>query len=177
MAFLVESPWPVLLTGIVLEAVLGVLLLQTGRGKLLWAMIAVGVLTVVGFVVERMVVTDREAVETTLDKAASAVESKNTDKLLECISPSNKEMREQARWVMERFEVDSVWIHNLEITVNNLTSPPTAKAKFTATGQGTDRKGELPTHAYSDTVTVELRREGDRWLVTGLGGEKYLPGK
>jgi hypothetical protein len=176
MDIFIESPWPFLLIGIVLEAVLGVLLLQTGRGKLLWAMIGVGVFTLLGLVAERLIVTDRELVEATLDKAARAVENGDTDKLIECISDSKSDewIRDKARKAMADYKVDSVWIRNLEITVNNLTSPPTAKAKFTAVGQGQDRKGVIPYRAYSEPVVVELKKKGDRWLVTGLSGENYL---
>ena len=42
MTFLLESPWPALVFGIFAEALLGIILLRTGRGVLLWAMAGVG---------------------------------------------------------------------------------------------------------------------------------------
>ncbi len=167
MAFLVESPWPVLFAGIVVEAALAIALLRTGQGKLLWWMLVAGVLTLAGFGVERLVVTDRESVADTLDAAAEAVEENDIDRLLGCISPSAKEPRNTSRWVLERFEVEWALIRNLEIDINRLTSPPTAKAHFKAVGHGRDRMGQVPHRTYSKRVVVKLRREGDRWLVTG----------
>ena len=55
----------------------------------------------------------------------------------------------------------------MEITFNRLMNPPTAAAKFQAIGQGRDRKGESPYQGFLQNVTVELRQEGGRWLVTG----------
>jgi hypothetical protein len=177
MTFLVESPWTILLTGIIIEAVLGLLLLQTGRGKILVAMIVVGAVTLAGLVVERLIITDRKAVEMTLDKAVAAVEAGNIDRLLECISPSAKETREDARWNLKNYKVNSVWIRNLDIKINNLTSPPTAVAKFTVIGNGDDANHE----ALHNTIppldlTVDFQKENGRWVVAGYAGDpKYLP--
>ena len=176
MTFLVESPWPVLFTGIAIEAGLAIALLRTGQGKLLWWMLLVGVLTLAGFGIERLVVTDREAVTNTLDAAASAVEDNDLQRLLGCISPSAQQPRDQSRWVLERFDVDKAWICNLEIDINRLTSPPTAKARFQAIGKGRDRKGQIPYNtSQPQRVVVNLRLEGDRWLVTGYDIEGVTP--
>jgi hypothetical protein len=174
MSSLVEGPWYILLTGIVIEAVLGFLLLQTGRGKLLWAMIGVAIITGLGLVAERMIVTDREAVGATLDAAVAAVQKNDLQGVLKCISPSAKGTRLEATWILERFEVNSAWIRDLDIKVNTLTSPPSAKATFQAIGQGKDRKGEIPYQGYEQRVVVELQKEGDRWLVTGCNGDEIL---
>ncbi len=175
MAFLLESPWPVLFTGIAIEAGLAIALLRTGQGKLLWWMLLVGVLTLAGFGVERLVVTDREAVTNTLDTAASAVEDNDLERLLGCISSSAQRPRNQSRWVLDRFDVDKAWIRNLEIDFNYFTSPPTAHAHFQAVGTGRDRKGQVPYNTYGQRVVVHLRQKGDRWLVTGYDIEGVTP--
>ncbi len=76
---------------------------------------------------------------------------------------------------MGRFEVEDAHIHDLEITINRLTSPPTAKAKFLAVGKGRDRKNEFPYQGFARRVVVELRREGGRWLVTDFDVEDFDP--
>jgi hypothetical protein len=169
--FFLESPWPILLIVIGVEAVLAVALLQTRRGYLLWAMIGVAAVGLVGLVVERLVVTDREAIENTLDAAVAAAEANDVGRLLDCISPTAENTRADARWMLSRVEVRSAYIHKLEITINQLTSPPTARAHFQVIGQGTDRKGEFPYQSYARAATVELRLEDDRWLVTGYDVE------
>ena len=105
-------------------------------------------------------VTDREAIDNTLDACAAAVEANDLNRLLECISPSAAQVRADARFVLDRFEVQKARITDLEITINRLTSPPTAKAKFRAIGTGRDRKGEFPYQGFAEIVTVELRLRG-----------------
>ncbi|MBU4271928.1 MAG: hypothetical protein KKE86_16330 [Planctomycetes bacterium] len=175
MTFFLESPWPVLFIGIAVEAGLAMALLRTGQGKLLWWMLLVGVLTLAGFGIERLVVTDREAVTNTLDAAAAAVEDNDLERLLGCISPSAQRPRNDSRMVLDRFDVDKAIIHNLEIDFNRLTSPPTAHAHFQAIGTGRDRKGQIPYNTYTQRVVVNLRLEGDRWLVTGYSIEGVTP--
>ena len=63
MTTLIEDPTPILVVGILIEAVLAIALLRTGRGVLLWAMLAVAGLTGLGLLLERWVVTERERVE------------------------------------------------------------------------------------------------------------------
>ena len=171
MIIFLESPWPILLIGIAVEAVLAVMLLRTGQGRLLWAMLGVGAVVLVGLVVERLVVTDREAVENTLDACVAAVKANDINRLSECISPTAPQVRAEARFVLGRVEVQKAAITDLEITINRLTSPPTAKAKFRAIGAGRDRKGEFPYQGFAEFITVELRLEGDRWLVSGYQPE------
>ncbi len=171
MAIFVESPWPFLFIGIIVEAALAIALLRTGRGKLLWWMLLAGVLALAGLAVERSIVTDREAITNTLDTAAEAVEDNDLPRLLSCISPSAERPRNESRWVLERFDVDKAVITNLTLDINRLTNPPTAHAHFKAIGTGRDRKGEIPYNTYGQRVVVDLQLEGDRWLVTGYSIE------
>jgi hypothetical protein len=163
----VESPWPILFIGIAAEGVLAMALLQTGRGKFLIAMIGVAAVVVVGLIVERLVVTDREAVAHTLDAAVVAVRKGDLHGLLECIAPSAQGPRKTSRHVLDRYEVEEGKISDLEITINRVTSPATATATFLAVGRGKDRAGEFPYQGFVQKVTVELQLQNGRWLVTG----------
>jgi hypothetical protein len=167
MMFFVESPWPILFIGIAVEAVLAFLLLRTGLGKFLIAMIVVAVLVAIGLVIEHFVVTDRKAVAQTLNAAVTAVRHNDLQGALACISPSDHKARTFTTWVFGRIEFQEAHINGLEVNVNRLTSPPTAEAKFTAVGKGKDRKGEWPYQGFARRVTLTLRLEGGRWLVTG----------
>lgn len=164
MIFL-ESPWPILVIGIAVEAVLAMTLLRTGQGRVLGAMIGVAVFVLLGLLVERLVVTDREAVGDALDAAAAAVEANNLDRLLDCVSPKAEKTRKDSRYVLGLCEFQKARICDLEITVNRLTSPPTAKAKFRAIGQAKDRSGQIPYQGFARWVTVTMRKEGDRWMI------------
>jgi hypothetical protein len=177
MVIFLESPWPILFIGIAVEAVLGMMLMQSGRGKYLVAMIGAAVVVLIGLVVERLVVTDREAVEQTLDAAVVAVRNNNLNGLLDCIDPKAQEPRDLSRWVLNRCEVQEGHISDLQITVNRLTNPPRAEAKFLAVGKGRDRMGEFPHEAFAQRVVVQLQLQGNRWLVTGYKLLDFEPAK
>jgi hypothetical protein len=170
---LLESPWPWILLGIAAEAALAVALVRTQRGHLIWAMLGVAVVMLLGLAVERLVVTEREAVEMTLDAGVAAARANDVNRLLACISPRATRTREYARLIMGRAQVEDARILHLEITINHATSPPTARARFQAFGQGRDRMNELPYRTFAKWVVVELRREGDRWLVGDFEVEDF----
>jgi hypothetical protein len=165
MMLFLESPWPVLLLGIAAEAVLAILLLRTGQGRWLGAMLGAGLLVLLGLVAEHFVVTDRKAIANTLDEAAAAVEANDLKRLLECVAPSAEEIRRGAPQVFERFEFRKARIHSLEIVINRLTSPPTATVAFQAVGNAKDRQGQSPYSGFAEPVSVTLRQEQGRWLV------------
>jgi hypothetical protein len=170
MIFL-ESPWPILLIGIALEAVLAVLLLRTGQGRWLGSMLGAGLLVLLGLLAEHFVVTDRKAIINTLDRGAAAVEANDLGGVLDCLSPSAGQLRAKSREALDRVEFRLVRIHDLEIAINRLTSPPTAKVTFRAVGNGRDRRGEIPYQGFAETVTVTLRQEHGRWLVADYSAE------
>jgi hypothetical protein len=174
MMIFLESPWPILLVGIAAEAVLAILLLRTGQGRWLGAMLAAGLLVLLGLLTEHFVVTDRKAISNTLDAAAAAVEANDVKGLLECVSPSAGEIRNGAHQVFERFEFRKARIHSLEITINRLTSPPTATVNFQAIGNAKDRLGQYPYSGFAESVSVTLRHEQGRWLLAdySVGGRK-----
>jgi hypothetical protein len=171
MVIFVESPWPILFIGIAVEAVLAFLLLRTGLGKFLIAMIGVAVLVAAGLIVERLVVTDREAVEQTLDAAVAAVRRNDVQGALDCITPSEHKARIFTSWVFGRIDFQEAHISSLEVKVNRLTSPPSAEAEFLAVGRGKDRKGEFPYQGFARRVKLQLRVEGGRWMVIGYNFE------
>jgi uncharacterized membrane protein len=167
MMIFVESPWPILFTGVAVEAVLAILLLRTGLGKFLIAMIVVAVLVAAGLVGEHFAITDRKLVAQTLDAAVAAVRRNDLQGTLACVSPSAKEARDLASWVFARVKFEEAYISGLEVKVNHLTSPPSAEADFRAMGMARDRRGEIPYESFARHVTLTLRMEGGRWLVTG----------
>ncbi len=80
-------------------------------------------------------------------------------------------IRSESRRALDRFEFRLARIHDLEIVINRLTSPPTAKVTFRAVGSGRDRRGEIPYQGFAETVTVTLRQEHGRWLAADYSVE------
>jgi hypothetical protein len=166
MTRLLEDPMPVILFGIIAEAVLGIILLRTGRGVLLWAMAGVLVVTLAGVGMEWLVVTEVEQVEQSLESAAAAIEANREEDVLAWVDPSAKDTRGMVHWAMRRVKFTKVKISDLEIKVNRLTSPPTAVADLTGMVRFRDRTGQVPYEHYRGKFTLELRRESDRWMIT-----------
>jgi hypothetical protein len=164
--FTEDSTWMIFL-GIAVEAVLGVILLRTGRGVLLWAMLGVALLVIIGVGIEKLIVTENEEVATTLDDIAAALKANDLPKALTYISPSDQKSRADASYALNRCEITATWIHNLQITINPLRRPHTAATQFRGIINFIDRKGESPYQTYIADFTVDFRKEGDRWIVTG----------
>lgn len=166
MTTLLENPMPLVFFGIIAEAVLGVILLRTGRGVILWAMLGVLLLVLAGLGLERLVVTEAEQVEATLGGLADALEANDLDQIFQYVAPEARSSRARAQQALGMYWVTSVKMNNLKVTINRLTSPPTAKARFIGVFTGEDRTGMLPLSNGRWGFEVKLRQEGDRWLVT-----------
>jgi hypothetical protein len=162
---LLEDPTPVIVVGILAEAVLAAVLVRTRRGFLLWPMAGVLALVVIGWVVERLVVTEKERVGEVLNGAARAVQANDRDRLATYIARSaSDELRRDVSY-LDRWEFTGVTLRGMEITINELTSPPTAEAYFFARAEFTDRRRDYPYPAYAANFTVELVREDGAWKI------------
>jgi hypothetical protein len=164
---LLESPWPAIFFGIIVEAILAVVLVRTGRGAVLWAMIGVLLLTLGGVLLEWLVETERERVESTLYGAAAAIEANDLPRLLDCISSSATPTRSRAQSVLNQFTFSEARLNDVQVEINELTSPPTAKTKMIACFSLIERHGEFSYPNGRLAMTVTLRRENGRWLITG----------
>jgi len=167
MTTLIESPWPAIFFGIIALAILAVVLVRTGRGVVLLAMIGVLLITLGGVGLERLVVTERERVEDTLTEAAAAIEANDLDRLMRCISPSASYSPARARGVMRQYKFTEARITDVEIQINELTSPPSATAKMIGIFSVTDTHQELPYNNGRVGLIVYLRLENGRWLISG----------
>jgi len=169
MLFL-ESPWPFLIVGLVLETLLAVALFSTGRGKLLWAMGGVGLVILMGVFIEEKTVTDTKRVRQTLDNAVRGLVANRADLVKACIvsGEDGNAARNETDWALRMAEFREISIHNLEVRFNTHTNPPTAETTFMVFVRGRARGGE-----YTDmgeisrpvNMKVKLRKESGRWLV------------
>ncbi len=174
MTMFLESPWPVLIVGINVEAILAIALLVTRRGMLLGWMAGAAGAVALAVLLEWAVVTDREAISDAMYDCTAAAETNDAERLLGHISPAGASgpLHDEVRRMFERYEVTLARILDLQITVDRQADPRTAKAAFQVIGQGRDRRGEifLP-GTYGGRLIVNLRREGDRWLIIGYTAE------
>ena len=168
MAWLFETPWPGFFVCLVAALALGVMLLRTGRGQLLWAMAAVAILAIVLVTVERLVVTDREQVEDTLDRLAAALKKNDAPQVISFISPSNQGLRSYAAQQLKRARIrDAKITGDLSVQIKGRQNPPTATANFIGRIEAVDLRGRAPYGTFISRFEVQLRNEGGRWLITG----------
>ncbi len=167
MTILLENPWPAILVGIVVEAILAVILVRTGRGAVLVAMggVLLVVLALVGL--EWLVVTERERVEMAVEAGRAGLEANDLDAVLACLAPQASVTEDLVRWAMRRVEFERVRITQLDVgRINELTSPPSVNVRLNFLAEFRDRQGVIPYRHYSTEIGLTLRRFDDRWLVT-----------
>ncbi len=176
MDTLLENPMPILFVGIFVEAILGVALVKTGRGLFLIAMIGVLLLLLAGVGLEALVVTDREQVEATLDGGAAAFVDGDLDRVLSFVAADASAVRQKVQWILRLAELDSIKITDLKINIVRTTSPPTARAKLVAVVSGREKSGVYTPTNYPVRVNLQLRQQGERWLVIGFRYEEAVAG-
>lgn len=177
MDILFEHPWWIISIGVSIEVVLAIILLITRRGTLLWWMLGVLAVTLLSLLIERLVVTDRERIEATLYGGAAALEANDLQRVLSYFPKEAQEARNVVTMIMQRFEVQTARIYNLEIKIDMQSKPPAAKATFLAFASYHDRKGEMPYDNYASNLIVDLRKHGDMWALTGHIEEQNREGK
>ncbi|MGO9112107.1 MAG: hypothetical protein ACLP9L_23015 [Thermoguttaceae bacterium] len=169
MIFL-ESPWPILIVGLVLETVLAIVLFRTGRGAVVGAMAGVALLVLLGVLTESWTLTDTKRIRQTLEAAAAGLRSNNVQQVDACIVPDadGDAARGKTRWALSCAEFQELTIRNLEVKFNYRTSPPTAETTFTVWVRGNDRSGTVPGEISRPVaMNVTLRKESGRWLIFG----------
>lgn len=165
-SWFLEQPLFMVALGTISVVVLGFLWLQTQRTSLIYAVVAVIVLTVLGVVIARRVVTDREAVDQVLRQAARAVARNDLPGLLRHIHSQATRIRAQAEAEFPQYEFESVSIKsNLEITFDQPRDPTEATAKFNVMVIGSHRDRTVEHWRVPRYVTVTFRKEGNDWRV------------
>ena len=94
----------------------------------------------------------------TLDGITAALEANDLPGVLKYVAEDAQYTRSRAAWALGRIEIYKAKIYNLEIKINDHTSPPTAKAAFTGYLNYRDRQGEIPYNNYSSGFIVDLRK-------------------
>jgi hypothetical protein len=169
MLFL-ESPWPILIVGLILEMALAIVLFRTGRAAVLAAMGGVALLVLVGVLIERWTVTDTKKVRQTLEAAAAGLQANDAKLVYPHVvsGPDGDRARELIRWALSCAEFKELSVRNLDVKFNYHTSPPTAEATLMVWAVGKDRSGLLPGEkTQPHRLTVPLRKESGRWLIFG----------
>jgi hypothetical protein len=169
MTAFVESPWPALGLGTLVLVLLAVAWHNTRDRRLIHAMLATLAVAFVLLVVQWLVVTDREAVARSLEDMAVALESNDLDRVLAFLAPEADRIRADAHRYLPSVQISDANIGgDLEVLINRLTSPPSARATFTGRITGVNRNPaeRLPHENFIRKFTLKLREDERGWLVT-----------
>lgn len=179
MSWLFEDPTTLIVAGLLIEVLLGVALVKSGRGALALVMLGVLVLVGSGVLIERFVVTDREEVEDTFDGICRALMANDVQGVLSYIDPMAADVRSHVQSVLPQAHVTDARVYDLMIDVDRHVNPPTARAQFVGRVKGRFR-GDGPGGAEGLVLrrfTVDLHKQGERWLVVAYEDHGTIGGR
>lgn len=168
MGNIFEDPTLLIVGGLLAELVLGVVLWQTGRGVLLWYMAGVAALTMLGIVVERLVVTPREQITIMIDDARRAVIVNDLPGTLAFVTPEAGDERALVTDALRRGKFSDAKIHSLEIELEPGRNPQRAEARLTGMVAFRDQHGEFAHDNFPVRLHIKLERRNQHWLVNKI---------
>lgn len=164
-----DSSWPVVVAAGAAAGLFLLLWSQAGRRAFLVAMILAVVVAAGAIVADRVVVTDRERVEDLFPRLAAAAVAGDAATILNAFDPAFDIPRAEAERALREFRPEEVRITRLEVTVSGPPADRRARADMLAHVRGDARGGGMagPAAALLD-LSVDLRKDGDRFLITGV---------
>ena len=166
--WLFDSPIYIVLIGIVLGVFVGVAWTASGRQELLYALGAVVVLTVIMLIVERIVITDREAIRATLAEIARDVQANDVQRVLGHIAKSNPSLVQRAQNEMPNYDFTECRVTKIHKTdVDTSAEPYSAIVQFNVVVSGTfSQNGFEASGTYPRWIELKMVREADgKWRV------------
>ena len=168
MNWLFDQPLAIVVIGVLTLVALGAAWAVTGRRELVQALVVVFLLMVAGLVVERLVVTDREAIEATLLQIARDVQSNKMNAVVAHVYSGAPELKKKAESELPNYrftECRVTKIHTIEVDAK--AQPRKAVAEFNVMASGSFKTdlGEL-TDTVPRWVRLHMVRDKDgRWNV------------
>lgn len=163
MNVLFENPLPIYAVGAVLATLCGLVFLARRNLASLLALIGVLLLTMLLALVEQMVVTDREQVETALYELMAAVEANDVSEVLSLIDPAATKMRGDVEELMPQATIEDAGATAVSIEVYPEDVPPLATSLFRGRVDGVHRRSGQRLF-YFDKVVISWIKLNDQWL-------------
>ncbi|MBM3956078.1 MAG: hypothetical protein FJ309_15960 [Planctomycetes bacterium] len=133
---------------------------------------------------DRLVVTDREAVEDLLPRLAAAAERRDAATVLASIDATIRPLRDETQGLLDRLCPTEIRITKLEVDVDRSITPRTATAELLVRYVGdVGGPGSPATGQTLVPLVLRLHKPAGRWLVTEaridddvpLGGRRPAP--
>jgi|GEM_PF-3298860 len=176
---LAEDVWPVLIVGGLAALVLAVAFRQTGQRGYAVASAVVVLLTLLGWLFEWLVVTERELVADTVHLAADHLRADRDAELIAMIASDADELRTLAQTYLPRFGEAEVSMSDLNVEISDAVSPPLATVE--TFGRITFTQPVSSDAMYSSVgplpMVIRLQKYGDQWLLVGFRWERNPLGR
>jgi hypothetical protein len=169
MAWLFEQELIIVVVGVLLLLGLGIAWSSTGRNELAYAAGLVLLLVVAGVILERLVVTDRESLEATLQEIARDVAANNHRALYKHLADTAPELRQRAEQELPNYKFQTCRvskIHNLH--VDSGAAPKSAEVEFNVVFSGDFHYEGVSVNSYSGARWIKLhfiQDQDGRWKV------------
>jgi hypothetical protein len=161
---ILENPVALAVAGVLAATVALVVFLSRRSTGPLVALAAVIVLTLTLLLVERLVVTDREAVENGVEEVVAAIEANDLPGVLAWIDPAAAGVKADVEALMPMIKVSNANAAGVRVDVAS-TNPATAKAEFRAYLQGVHSSSGMSLYYVNQHVDLNWVKRGDRWLI------------
>jgi hypothetical protein len=164
MTWFTENPLPPVVIGIVVEAALVVGLAKTGRRSFLWGIVGTLAVVVAAVVMERVIVTPREAVTGTLEEMRAALAANDRTTLLAHIDPTSIALRNKVQIDLAQLTVTEAKINELKVDVDD--SGKGARADLKGWVRFDGNASTLMVKFVAVRINVDLRKRDDgKWIV------------
>jgi hypothetical protein len=166
MTTLLESPWPALILGGIAIAVAGALFLARRDGVSLAALSVAAFLTLGMVLLERMVTTEKEHVESAIAGMLAAIETNEPDRVLEWVDPGATGVRAEVVRLMPEIDVQQTGtMGRIDVVIDDAANAPTAESTILAFLDGVHRKTGVRVPYYKQRVDMHWVKRGERWLL------------
>lgn len=167
MTMIAEQPWLVMgmLGLLAVAAIYG--WMQTGkRGPLVAGVLLVTLIPLAWVIADRWV-TDREQIQLTIERAATALQQNDIDQALQLIDPAMRSVLTMAQADLSRFRFTEARVTKVRsIDVRSDTKPPTAEVDLNVNVLVSDKGGQITDMRVVRRVQLEMHRlEDGQWYV------------
>lgn len=164
MTWLFENPWPLLFFGGITLAIIAGGWLQTQRRELIYAFVA-AVLVFGGLLaLERIVVTEREELQATIEQIAREAEANNVEAMVRHIHSGAPGLKEHLRSRMALVDISKVSVkNNLKAEFSGGEANRKAVTSFNVVVTASDRAGLIKDQPFPRFIEVTFQKEDGQW--------------
>jgi len=180
MSWLLDRPVYVVILGVLLCLPIFIAWVMTGRKEVLYALLAACVVLAALLMVERVVVTDREAIEATLPRITRDVEANDHQAVLNHINSGAPELKGKVQKELPNYVFTECRITSQpNIEIDAKANPRKAKVTFLAAAAGEFKYGGDSYPATKEQpirrrIILFMKKEADgRWTVEDYDHEGF----